>query len=545
MLTKDRKQYRNLEEQVLKNKSDIEFMLEQEGALNEFGIKVVGEGETIADLPDASTYQGDYGDAYAIGESSPYTLYIWTRANGTHPADYWFNIGKFPLVGPQGPKGEDGAPGAQGPTGATGPQGMPGPTGATGAQGPQGPQGAQGIQGPQGPQGAKGDAGEPFKIAGKLASTSLLPDPSTVERNTAYLIPDATEPDTYDMYVITGTDTLMWDNAGHVQSVEGPQGPQGAQGPTGATGPQGEKGATGAQGQSIFFIDEAITQGSTAVTLANVTNPKGKAIQIGDILVSSYADTIGAMAYIAAISGGLAQIDYVDSLKGEKGEQGAKGDPGEKGEQGNNRVVYSGSYFNVTPTTTNVYTAAISSFNKAPTIGDIFECPFRSPNAPLGATKVVVALYNATVTEVTAQQVKFKLIDINSATLSASYGTLFTFASASSVQELFIPGGQGEATGAIDLFECIESGYGVIYGELWICTPDGEISLTNDPTSSTSAIFKVAPGKPLIIYNMGGAFLYIHPSGVYAGDGATEKLQFDSQEGVYIDAIFTYRYPEF
>ena len=242
MLTRDGKQYRNLEEQVLKNKSDIEFILEQEGVLNEFGIKVVGEGKTVADLPDASTYQGEYGDAYAIGESSPYTLYIWTRANGTHPSAYWFNIGQFPLVGPQGPKGEDGAPGAQGPTGATGPQGPQGPTGATGAQGPQGPQGPQGIQGPQGPQGAKGDAGEPFKIAGKLTSTSLLPDPSTVDRNTAYLIPDASEPGTYDMYVITGTDTLMWDNAGHVQSIEGPQGPQGEQGPTGAQGAKGDDG---------------------------------------------------------------------------------------------------------------------------------------------------------------------------------------------------------------------------------------------------------------------------------------------------------------
>lgn len=242
MLTRDGKQYRNLEEQVLKNKSDIEFILEEEGTLNAFGIKVIGEGKTVADLPDASTYQGEYGDAYAIGESSPYTLYIWTRPNGTHPSAYWFNIGQFPLVGPQGPKGEDGAPGAQGPQGPQGPQGIQGITGATGAQGPQGPQGAQGIQGPQGPQGAKGDAGEPFKIAGKLTSTSLLPDPSTVDRNTAYLIPDASEPGTYDMYVITGTDTLMWDNAGHVQSIEGPQGPQGAQGPTGAKGAKGDNG---------------------------------------------------------------------------------------------------------------------------------------------------------------------------------------------------------------------------------------------------------------------------------------------------------------
>ena len=308
MLTRDGKQYRNLEEQVLKNKSDIEFMLEQEGILNEFGIKVVGEGKTIADLPDASTYQGEYGDAYAIGESSPFTLYIWTRANGTHPSAYWFNIGKFPLVGPQGPKGEDGAPGAQGPTGATGPQGIPGPTGATGAQGPQGPQGPQGIQGPQGPQGAKGDAGEPFKIAGKLASTSLLPNPSTVDRNTAYLIPDATEPDTYDMYVITGTDTLMWDNAGHVQSVEGPQGPQGAQGPTGATGPQGEAG-------NATYIYNGLLDSSVAnVQVSQINIPTGRTLQVEDILISSYESSVGAMAQVAAISDGVATVDFIGQI---------------------------------------------------------------------------------------------------------------------------------------------------------------------------------------------------------------------------------------
>ena len=398
MLTRDGKQYRNLEEQVLKNKSDIEFMLEQEGVLNEFGIKVVGEGKTIADLPDASTYQGEYGDAYAIGESSPYTLYIWTRANGTHPSAYWFNIGKFPLVGPQGPKGEDGAPGAQGPTGATGPQGMPGPTGATGAQGPQGPQGPQGIQGPQGPQGAKGDAGEPFKIAGKLTSTSLLPDPSTVDRNTAYLIPDASEPGTYDMYVITGTDTLMWDNAGHVQSIEGPQGPQGPQGPTGAQGAKGDDGLdylsytgfkrdtvepyehnetftlsafsrtpvvgdiffrrhivtnsedtkivsaymeqcevvsvgtnvtakilnwsyilgpTGTQGEAgnATYIYNGLLDSSVAnVQVSQITIPTGRTLQVEDILISSYESSVGAMAQVAAISDGVATVNFIGQI---------------------------------------------------------------------------------------------------------------------------------------------------------------------------------------------------------------------------------------
>ena len=248
MITIDGKELRSLEEQVLKNKQDIEYMLEEEGVLNQFGIKVVGQVDTVASLPDPTTYTGEYGDAYAVGLSSPYVLYIWTRANGTHPTDYWFNIGKFPLVGPQGPKGKDGEPGAQGPQGIQGPQGMPGPTGATGAQGPQGPQGAQGVQGPQGIQGPKGDPGEPFVIAGKLASTDLLPNPSTVGRNTAYLIPDSAEPSTYDMYVITGETTLTWENAGHVQSVEGPQGATGAQGPIGPQGPQGETGPQGPQG---------------------------------------------------------------------------------------------------------------------------------------------------------------------------------------------------------------------------------------------------------------------------------------------------------
>jgi hypothetical protein len=54
----------------------------------------------------------------------------------------------FPLlVGPQGPKGDQGDTGATGPQG---PQGLKGDTGATGPQGSQGPLGPQGLQGPQG-----------------------------------------------------------------------------------------------------------------------------------------------------------------------------------------------------------------------------------------------------------------------------------------------------------------------------------------------------------------------------------------------------------
>lgn len=256
MITIDGKEYRNLEEQVRKNQADILYMLEEEGTLNQFGIKVVGQVDTVASLPDPTTYIGEYGDAYAVGTASPYVLYIWTRANSTHPNAYWFNIGAFPLAGPKGDKGDKGEQGPQGPQGAPGKDGAKGADGAPGAQGPIGPRGPQGEQGIQGLQGPKGDPGDPFVIIGTLANTSLLPDPTTVGRNTAYLIPDAAEPGTYDMYVITGDTTLAWENAGHVQSVQGPKGDPGTQGPTGPQGPigpQGPQGVNGIDGTDYLF----------------------------------------------------------------------------------------------------------------------------------------------------------------------------------------------------------------------------------------------------------------------------------------------------
>ena len=76
MLTIDGKELRNLEEQVQANKDRIDNLISSGGVLDEFGIKVVGEIDDISQLPDASTYQGEYGDAYAIGTQPPYTLYV-------------------------------------------------------------------------------------------------------------------------------------------------------------------------------------------------------------------------------------------------------------------------------------------------------------------------------------------------------------------------------------------------------------------------------------------------------------------------------------
>lgn len=274
MITIGDKQFRNLEEQVRRNQEDIQFILEEEGVLNQFGIKVVGQVDTEGELPDASTYQGDYGDAYAVGTQPPYELYIYTREFSGETGPQWFNIGQFPI-----PSTVPGPTGATGPTGPTGTRGskwtsstsLPGEgAGTAGVAGDQylyvgsnssyngnvyqygtggwelqgnirGPQGIQGIQGPVGPTGPKGDVGpqgatgpvgQSFQIIGVLTTSSQLPDPSTVPDSYAYLV-GSTE--NYDLYVqVVGENE--WVNVGKVEGVVGPQGPVG---PTGTTGPAG------------------------------------------------------------------------------------------------------------------------------------------------------------------------------------------------------------------------------------------------------------------------------------------------------------------
>jgi len=264
MITIDGVQFRNLEEQVKKNMDDIKYILEEEGVLNEFGIKVVGQLDSTSQLPDPDAYEGEYGDAYAVGTDYPYNLYIYTRASGSHPNDFWFDIGTFPLPGPVGPKGDRGPIGPTGIRGSTWKTGVGAPgvvggelkndmylnvvtgdvyrftgtswgfvdnlEGPTGPQGNQGPTGPRGPVGPQGPTGPAGPQGKAFVIADTVASTTQLPDPSTLADNVAYLV--GTEEAGYDLYVQL-QDTGEWANAGKVEGVEGPAGPTGATGKTG------------------------------------------------------------------------------------------------------------------------------------------------------------------------------------------------------------------------------------------------------------------------------------------------------------------------
>ena len=100
------------------------------------GFVVKGYYGTVSAL-QTSVKNPAVGDAYGVGASEPYDIYIYDGVTRT-----WINNG--PLQGAKGdpgPKGDKGEPGERGPQGATGPQGPTGPQGETGPQGPQGPAG--------------------------------------------------------------------------------------------------------------------------------------------------------------------------------------------------------------------------------------------------------------------------------------------------------------------------------------------------------------------------------------------------------------------
>lgn len=243
MLSFGNKDFRNLQEQVLKNMKDIQDMEEGATVLAEFGIKIVGKVDSAAELPDPATYEGDFGDAYIVGEDDPYQYYIYTRAFEGQENPSWFDLGQFPVPGPTGPQGPQGEPGAIANVGMTissvstlnpgqnatanivksGTLANPNfalslgiPQGAQGIQGPQGPQGPQGAQGPKGDKGDKGEQGGLIEIVGIVATADLLPSPATLQKlDAAYLV--GASPD-YELYVQVGEtpSTALWTNLGAI-----------------------------------------------------------------------------------------------------------------------------------------------------------------------------------------------------------------------------------------------------------------------------------------------------------------------------------------
>jgi hypothetical protein len=202
----DGKIFRNLEEQV----QYLTESIEAGKLIQELGIKVLGVYDTLDDaLQDFLDYKFEFGDAFSIGEDKPYDLWIYTRDKEEEMGGKFFNFGPFPAKGDQGPTGSMGPVGPQGIQGERGERGLQGPQGLQGIQGPQGPKGEEGNTGPQGPRGYDGAS---VVIEGILNNINQLPSPTSVSRQSAYLV-GAQAP--YQLHIIVNQDgSLVWISAG-------------------------------------------------------------------------------------------------------------------------------------------------------------------------------------------------------------------------------------------------------------------------------------------------------------------------------------------
>ena len=287
MLKFGNQEFRNLEEQVKKNKDDIQDFKDGNQTIAEFGITVVGIVSTAADIPAVGD---NYGDAYLVGNKAPYDMRVWTRDVANNTAR-WVDLGQFPLAGPQGERGPIGSvitygngepinpPSNEyeyyinavtgywyvpvsvtsgyiwqqsftmkGYRGEIGPQGLQGPQGSVGPVGPQGP------IGPVGPVGPRGEVGPAFNVQGTLASSSNLPTPTAEmqDKGYAYIIPD--NEGSKHIWVIQGPDSgpFSWVDIG----VSG-------------VGVKGDPGQAGAGINTLTNTD--LTYGNTTVAY-NTTN---------------------------------------------------------------------------------------------------------------------------------------------------------------------------------------------------------------------------------------------------------------------------------
>ena len=233
-------EYRNIAEQVQKNKDDILNWFKRQEVLSTLSIRIKGRVEYLSELPIIGN---EIGDTWAVGTEEPYNYYIYVDDNQYEPENHWFEFGKLFIEGPQGPQGEKGEQGEIGSStkwliGTREPidpaneydiylnindgyvyqfingvwvrQGnLKGSTGPSGRIGDQGPRGERGPAGPMGPEGSPARI---IKIAGQVSTVDALPEPDIVPIDTGYLVGAQSPYNLYIKWVYAGVSA--WHNVG-------------------------------------------------------------------------------------------------------------------------------------------------------------------------------------------------------------------------------------------------------------------------------------------------------------------------------------------
>lgn len=228
----------NLEAQVLKNKDDIIALQEENVAFNYIGMKVVGQVNTVDELPQPENYEVwpyEYGDAFAVGTIDPYAYYLWTRAFGAYLNDHWFKIGIFPgpsnVPGPKGEKGDTGPAPNLSIGSVTSTLSQPQVTIEGNSpnyilnfklqKGDKGDPGTNGRNGTDGKNGKDGTNAILYTVKGVVDNINQLPDPATLPTDTAYIL--TADNSIRGIIVLNGVKT--WYNYG--STSVGPAGPAG------------------------------------------------------------------------------------------------------------------------------------------------------------------------------------------------------------------------------------------------------------------------------------------------------------------------------
>ena len=282
MLAIGNKVYRNLQEQVGFNTSEIEKIyqyLNENPRINLFG------------------YSGNFIDSTT---RYPISLLI----DPEHPLDKGdlvvFNDAKYGFVDYVSETDFTVASGIN-------LKGEQGPQGPQGIQGPQGPQGPQGIQGEQGPQGPQGVAGGSVNVKPDANSCTEIGD-GYINNEGHLLVLTTISPRTFtDVGLIRGPkgDTGAVGPTG----PQGPQGPQGIQGEQGPQGPQGIQGVAGANGTDG-------TDGIDGTNGLSVLTGNGAPSSSVGVNGDSYVDTANFNYYVK--NNGVWEL--IGNLKGPQGD---------------------------------------------------------------------------------------------------------------------------------------------------------------------------------------------------------------------------------